>query len=175
MTICTLREAYLTEEFVTLALFSSIVPVEEKKEIADKINKFGWQNRFTCQNRDVRQGMKNGKAVIPAVLIDAKVRLALADFVDEDSSMAFTSLIVNPWFLAKRVEDWEDDESYQETMIAADNLVVVNDAAESVVKLCHDFGGGGRGNRRRKRFQDVLQVVQNSRNRMPKMRKLKEE
>ena len=36
---------------------------------------------------------------------------------------------------------WEDDESYLEAMVIADNLVVVNDAVERGVKLCHDFLG----------------------------------
>ena len=35
--------------------------------MADKINEFGWRSRFTCQNRDVREGMKYGNPVMPAV------------------------------------------------------------------------------------------------------------
>ena len=32
---------YLTKELVPLALFSSIVPMEEKQKMVDKINEFG--------------------------------------------------------------------------------------------------------------------------------------
>ena len=107
--------------------------------MADKINEFGWQSRFTCQNRDVREGMKNGKPVMPAVPTVAGI--TLADFVGKDSSMFFQILNLSPRLLAKRIEEWEDDESYLEAMVTADNLVVVNDAAERGVKLCHDFLG----------------------------------
>ena len=55
-------------------------------------------------------------------------------------------LNLSPRFLAKRVEEWEDDESYLEAMVTADNLVVVNDAAERGVKLCHGFLGVHRTN-----------------------------
>ena len=37
--------------------------------MVDKINEFGWRSRFSCQNRDVREGMKYGKPVMPAVPI----------------------------------------------------------------------------------------------------------
>ena len=55
--------------------------------------------------------------------------------------MFFRILNLSPSFLAKRVEEWEDDESYLEAMVTAVNLVLVNDAAERGVKLCHDFLG----------------------------------
>ena len=132
--------------------------------MADKINEFGWQSRFTCQNRDVREGMKNGKPVMPAV--PAVAGITLADFVGKDSSMFFQILNLSPSFLAKQVEEWQDDESYLEAMVTADNLVVVNDAAERGVKLCHDFLEGTQDEQQ---FQHVLQVVENSWNRIPKM------
>ena len=53
--------------------------------MADKINKFGWRSRFTCQNRDVREGMKYGKLVMPAVPTVAVI--TFTDFVGKDSSM----------------------------------------------------------------------------------------
>ena len=115
-----------------------------------------------------REGMKYGKPVMPAVPTVAGI--TLADFFGKDSLMFFR--ILNPRFLANQVEEWEDDESYLEAMVTADNLVVVNDAAERGVKLCYDFLEGTQDEQR---FQHVLQVVENSRNRIPKMRKLNDE
>ena len=60
--------------------------------------------------------------------------------------MFFRILNLSPSFLVKRVEEREDDESYLEAMVTADNFVVVNDAAECGVKLCHDFLGVHRTN-----------------------------
>ena len=82
---------YLTEELVPLALF--IVPLEEKQKMADKINEFGWQSR------DVREGIKYGKAVMPAVPTVAGI--TLADFVGKDSSISFRILNSSLRFLAK--------------------------------------------------------------------------
>ena len=130
---------YLTEELVPLALFSSIFPLEEKQRMVDKINEFGWRSRFTCQNREVREGIEYGKPLMPAVPTVAGI--TLTDFVGKDSSMFFRILNLSPRFPAKRVEEWEDDESYLEAMVTAEILVVVNDAAERGVKLCHDFLG----------------------------------
>ena len=87
-----------------------------------------------------KQGMKYGKPVMPAVLTVAGI--TLADFVGKDSSMFFRILNLSPRFLAKQVEEWEADESYLEAVVTADNLVVVNDAAERGVKLCYEFLGG---------------------------------
>ena len=60
--------------------------------MADKINEFGWRSRFTCKNRDVREGMKYGKPVMPAVPTVAGI--TFTDFVGKDSSMLIKECVL---------------------------------------------------------------------------------
>ena len=60
--------------------------------MADNINEFGWRSRFTCQNRDVREGMKYGKPVMPAVPTVAGI--TFTDFVGKDSSMLIKECVL---------------------------------------------------------------------------------
>ena len=46
---------------------------------------------------------------------------------------------LDPGFLSLPVEIWELDSSFNEAKLTASNLMVVNDAAERRVKLCHDY------------------------------------
>ena len=60
--------------------------------MADKINEFGWRSRFTCKNRDVREGMKYCKPVMPAVPTVAGT--TFTDFVGKDSSMMIKECVL---------------------------------------------------------------------------------
>ena len=60
--------------------------------MADKINEFGWQCWFTCKNRDVREGMKYGKPVMPAVPTVAGI--TFTNFVGKDSSMLIKECVL---------------------------------------------------------------------------------
>ena len=61
--------------------------------MADKINEFGWRSRFTCKNRDVREEMKYGKPVMPAVPTVAGI--TFTDFVDVDKRMCIGTLLIS--------------------------------------------------------------------------------
>ena len=75
-------------------------------------------------------------------------------------------------FLRKPVADWPSDEEYKAVEQVVESMSVVNDSAERGVKLAHDFLGSSRkeGN-----LQNILQVVENERKRLPKQRKRKVE
>ena len=60
--------------------------------MADKINEFGWRSRFTCQNRDVREGMKYCKLIMLAVPTVAGI--TFTDFIGKDSSMLIKECVL---------------------------------------------------------------------------------
>ena len=66
---------------------------------------------------------------------------------------------------------WKTDPGYIETSEKVHSLLVVNDAAERGVKLCHDFRGRAE---KEGRFQNILQTVQNDRSTRPNLRKKKQ-
>ena len=68
------------------------------------------------------------------------------------------------------VEDWEEEPSYKNGKSVVSHLCVVNDAAERGVKLCFDFLNAAK---LEDGLQNVLQVVENCRSRLPNQRKRK--
>ena len=66
---------------------------------------------------------------------------------------------------------WKKDPGYNETSEKVHSLLVVNDAAERGVKLCHDFRGRAK---KEGRLQNILQTVQNDRSTRPNLRKKKQ-
>jgi hypothetical protein len=71
-------------------------------------------------------------------------------------------------FLELPVNEWEDSQSYLTALEMIQNLWVVNDSAERGVKLASDFLSAAHIE---KRYQNVLQVVENDRAQMPNQRK----
>ena len=61
----------------------------------------------------------------------------------------------------------EKNPAFIDAKIIIDHIKVVNDAEEQGVKLAQDFQGAAR---KRKRSQNVLQVVENSRKLIPDQR-----
>ena len=68
------------------------------------------------------------------------------------------------------VEQWSQNADYKRAKVIVDALRVANDAAESGVKLSQDFRVAAK---KEKRYQQILQVVENSRNTKPNQRKRK--
>ena len=66
---------------------------------------------------------------------------------------------------------WESSPSYQRALCVVHNLKVVNDAAERGVKLGSDFLEEAK---QEDRWQNILQVVENERKRVPNLRKPKQ-
>ena len=153
---------YLTEELVPLSLFSPEVVNEEKAQIAQKLS-------AVCKEvhvRDSRHGTGFGKPSFPD--IPPETELELINFVGNDSWIFFDCLKIDPTFLDKPVQSWEEDECYMATKLVVDNLRVVNDSAERGVKLASDFL---QSTKKEQKLQNILQVVENSRSARPNQRK----
>ena len=69
--------------------------------------------------------------------------------------------------MSKKVEDWEEDGRFQQSKRIVCNLQVCNDSAERGVKLASDFIKSAKNE---DRFQQILQVVENSRHSLPNQR-----
>ena len=152
---------YLTQELVPLSLFSHSVTVEAKQKIIGKLQQFEVPD--TCSSRI---GSGYGKPQFPA--LPSQVENDLSIFVGTDSWMFFKILKLDESFLTLPVKDWESNSAYKEAEEVVSNLSVVNDAAERGVKLCHDFL---HSSKKEGNLQNILQVVENCRSRLPNQRK----
>ena len=145
-----------------LSLFSPEVVNEEKAQIARKLSAI-------CKEvhvKDCRHGTGFGKPSFPD--IPPETELELINFVGNDSWIFFDCLKIDPTFLDKPVQSWEEDECYMATKLVVDNLRVVNDSAERGVKLASDFL---QSTKKEQKLQNILQVVENSRSARPNQRK----
>jgi hypothetical protein len=151
---------YLTEELVPLALFSSKINDSEKEKRCCEILKFEKNDKF--QNR---YGTNFGKPSFPS-----PEPRDLHHFIGQDSWLTFDVLNLQTDFLREQVKDWKNCDSFQVSQQVVNNLRVVNDTAERGVKLASDFLSGAQIE---KRYQNVLQVVENDHQRVPNQRKRK--
>ena len=149
---------YLTPDLVPLALFGD-GSVQMKSNIAVAIlnspKSDSYSNRF---------GFGFGKPVFPNINAAIKVE----DLVSQDSWQFFKHMKINPTFLTKPVDSWMEDTNYVQGKEKVDALKVVNDSAERGVKLANDFLPSAR---LEENYQNVLQVVENDRTRIPYQRK----
>lgn len=151
---------YLTEELVPLSLFSKM-----KDEVKEKIRiKLLTYEKLTAAMK--RKGTEYGKPQFPP--IPTSPDQDLTNFIGQDSWMFFHILKLDTSFLELPAKDWANDPAYNSCKEIVSNLCVVNDAAERGVKLCYDFLPTAKKD---KKLQEVLQVVENSRNKLPNMRK----
>ena len=67
-------------------------------------------------------------------------------------------------FLQQPIDTWKKNPAIVNAKLVIDHIKVVNDAAERGVKLAQDFQGAAR---KEKRYQNVLQVVENPRKLIP--------
>ena len=74
--------------------------------------------------------------------------------------MFFKILKLDSSFLQQPIDTWKKNPAFIDAKLVIDHIKVVNDAAERGVKLAQDFQGAAR---KEKRYQNVLQVVENSR------------
>ena len=122
---------YLTEDLLPLRLFSNSFSEDTKAKIAKKIVSSG------PEAKSMRTGASHGKPVFPTML--ERVNEDLIQFVGPSSVKFFNIMSLDPEFLSLPVEIWELDSSFNEAKLKFSNLMVVNDAAERGVKLCHDY------------------------------------
>ena len=88
-------------------------------------------------------------------------------FAGEASINFFKILNLGMDFLSLEVSDWSSSNSYLASKKIVKNFRVVNDTAGRGVKLCCDFLGAAKTEHK---MQKTLQVVENSRSRIPNQR-----
>ena len=93
--------------------------------------------------------------------------LKLCDFAGSDSWKFFEILEIDSDFMIEPAVNWKDNPVYSETAALLQKMQVKNDAAERGVKLGHSFLERAKIE---KNFQNVLQVVENSRKKRPNQR-----
>jgi hypothetical protein len=156
---------YLTAEFVPLALFSSCVPDDDRRQLADKLLEV--KPTEDLQAPTDRFGTAFGKPKFPREVTSSST---LADFVAPDSWYFFHLLKLDSSFLVEEVDDWDTNASYQAAKVNIQAINVINDSAERGVKLSSDFLASARTE---SHYQDVLQVVERDRKETPNLRKRK--
>lgn len=156
---------YLTGELVPLALFSSRVPDDDKRQLADKLVEV--KPTENLQIPTDRFGTGFGKPKFPSKVTSSST---LADFVTTDSWYFFHLLQLDSSFLVEEVGDWDTNASYQAAKVNIQAINVINDSAERSVKLSSDFLASARSE---SHYQDVLQVVERDRKETPNLRKRK--
>ena len=116
-----------SQELLPLSLFSNSVSEDTKAKIAKKILSSG------PVAKSMRTGASHGKPVFPTM--PERVNKNLVQFFGPNSIKFFNIM----GFLSLPVEIQELDSSFNEPKLTVSNLMVVNDAAERSVKLCHDY------------------------------------
>ena len=111
---------YLTAELVPLALFSSRVPDDDRRQLADKLLEV--KPTENLQVPTGRFGTGFGKVTSSSTL---------ADFVASDSWYFFHLLQLDSSFLVEEVEDWDTNASYQAAKVNIQAINVINDSAEA--------------------------------------------
>ena len=114
-----------------------------------------------------RYGTGFGKPEFPSDLSESTT---LADLVSKDSWFTMYALQINHKFLEEPVAAWPESSDYQHSLRNIDALNVVNDCAERGVKLSTDYLSASKSE---DHYQDVLQVVEESRRSVPNLRKRK--
>lgn len=150
---------YLTEELVLLSLFDDDVKDIDKETIASKLLSVDEIPTFAD-----RFGSGYGKPLLPK----AENKTGLADFVGSSSWPFLQMMQVDSGFLHLPVSEWCTHEGYLGAVNTIKNIRVVNDSAERGVKLSTDFLSSALIE---KRYQNVLQVVENDRAKIPNQRK----
>ena len=150
---------YLTEELLPLSLFSNSASEYTKAKIAKKTLSSG------PEAKSMRTGASHGKPVFPTM--PERVNEDLVQFVLPSIIKFFNIMRLDLGFLLLPVEIWELDSSFNEAKLTVSNLMVVNDAAERGVKLCHDYI---KSSKQEGILKNILQVVENVRARVPDMR-----
>ena len=146
-----------------LSLFNDSVSEALKAKVSKKIIES--ECLTSCAKR---KGTGFGKPIFPEVTTESNCDLS--DFAGSDCWAFFRILRINPEFLHLPVNEWVSNQAFLHGKEVVAALCVVNDAAERGVKLCHDFLGSSK---KESNLQNVLQVVENSRGRLPNQRKRK--
>ena len=150
---------------VVLALFSLNTPVAEKKLLGDTLKQIESVSGDSKEQPQKRYGKGFGKPDFPKN-ISSNTRLA--DFANEDSWYTMRLLEIDDSFMQYEVLEWSSKISYLKAQEVASSLNVINDCAERGVKLSTDYLAAAKSE---KHYPNVLQVVEQSRKKMPNLRK----
>ena len=112
-----------------------------------------------------RYGTAYGKPSFPS---DVCQSTKLCDQISQDFWSFFQTLQIDTAFLREKAATWPNNDSYQQGLENIDDINVVNDCAERVVKPSTDFPSCARSENH---FQNILQVVQNDRSKTTNIRK----
>ena len=154
---------YLTGEMLPLALFSTKVPAEERRALADAILDHK-PDDLPMQAPQQRFGTGFGKPKFPVLSPTTR----LADLANPDCWFGMHQLNIDPAFLSLNVEDWATSASFQAGVVNVRAINVVNDCAERGVKLTSDFVAAAKGEQH---LQNVLQAVEHDRSEQPNLRR----
>ena len=112
-------------------------------------------------------GASHGKPIFATM--PERINEDLVQFVGPSSFKLFNIMRLDPGLLilSLPVEHWELDSSFIKAKLTVSNLMVVNDGAERGVKLCQDYINSSK---QEDVLQNILQVVENVRARVPYMR-----
>ena len=154
---------YLTEELAPLAFFTHDVDESTKEELRVTL----LNQKYLLPEISKRHGSGFGKPTFPDM--NDLPQQNLSELFGRESWQFFTILGIDTEFLFSPVSSWSSMESFRQAKDVVQALHVVNDAAERGVKLCHDFI---LSSKKEQKLQGILQVVENSRARLPDQRKL---
>lgn len=152
----------LTGEMLPLALFSTKVPVCERRTLADAILEHKPAD-LPIRAPQLRFGTGFGKPKFPAL----SPTTSLADLANPDCWFGMQQLHIDPAFLSLDVADWATSEAFQTGAANIRAINVVNDCAEPGVKLTSDFVAAARSEQH---LQNVLQAVEHDRSEQSNLR-----
>ncbi|CAK6965885.1 uncharacterized protein LOC117544294 [Scomber scombrus] len=152
---------YLTGEMLPLALFSSKVPIDDKRALASAI----LEHKPADLPMHVPQ-QRFGKPKFPALLPTT----SLPDLANTDCWFGMHQLNIDPAFLSLDVKEWATNAAFKKSEINVHAVNVVNDCAERGVKLTSDFVAVAR---KEQHLQNVLQAVEHDRSQQPNLRRCK--
>ena len=156
---------YLTGEMLPLALFSTKVPVGERRTLADAILEHKPAD-LPMRAPQLRFGTGFGKPKFPTL----SPTTSLADLANPDCWFGMHLLHIDPTFLSLDVEDWTSSAAFQTGAVNIRAINVVNDCAERGVKATSDFVAAARSE---EHLQNVLQAVEHDRTQNPNLRRSK--
>ncbi|XP_062273543.1 uncharacterized protein LOC133979114 [Scomber scombrus] len=152
---------YLTGEMLPLALFSSKVPIDDKRALASAI----LEHKSADLPMHVPQ-QRFGKPKFPALLPTT----SLPDLANTDCWFGMHQLNIDPAFLSLDVKEWATNAAFKKSEVNVHAVNVVNDCAERGVKLTSDFVAVAR---KEQHLQNVLQAVEHDRSQQPNLRRCK--
>lgn len=153
---------YLTSEMVPLALFSDLVPDDQREELAVRLLELKPEIRPEAPSQ--RHGTGFGRPTFPAA---PSAETRLTDLVGVDSWFTLQLLQVDTSFLEVETRSWEMTQAYKSSKVKAQAVNVINDSAERGIKLSTDYLQSARAEAS---LQNVLQVVEKSRRDVPNLR-----